>query len=790
MYSPMKFFNTLKIGLRNLLRERFYTFLNILGFACGITVFAFVSIYVIDQYLYDRVHEDADRIYRLEAYAEAGDWALTGTMQGPYLKDNYPEVEEMLRVNSYMFSQSDVMVGDEPFHIPDIIIADTTFFDFFRTEFIRGNPRFALTDKYSLVITRRQAENMFGHTDVVGQTVNMMGQLPLKITGVIENPTHTHLPFEAVAPIVLWEDFSNDEDVLNSFGQWNNFTFLRLQPGVNIKELEEKINERFKQLLFDMIGGEMQLDYYLRPLTDIYFANEVTFQPSVNLGNRRTVNAFALIAVFVLGIAVINFVNLSTARAFNRSKEVGIKKLLGGTRPQLIFQFLAESVLTTAIAVLLSLALLEFLFPSFRDLTGTNLHLMDLGLPLAVLVIVLGVLLVGFLSGIYPSFYLTSFQPAAVLKGQKIPGKGGSLFRKLLIVFQFGVSVALVSGTIIVFQQIAHMKNQPLGFEAGNVVFFDFDPSDRKEAFREAAREHPDVLEVSFSNAVPGGVQWQDGVEVNGVRKQVNFLPVHANFLSMLGIEPIAGRHFDPDIRSEHREVAIINEYAVNYLELEGSYDEVIGKEVKDIKIVGIVPDFYFNSPHQALGPLVVYWDEFTSFKASVKISGHNTPEVMNHLEALNREFMPHRTFRAEFLDTFFNRHYADDERFGTIVLLFAVFALLIACLGLFGLASYMVGQRTREVSIRKVMGAASLRIYALLLKDFLLLVAIGFILAVPVVWFFMGKWLGTFPYAIQISITPFLLGGLFAMVITILTVSYHALRLSKTNPAEALKYE
>ena len=786
----MKLFYPFKIGLRSLLRERFYTLLNILGFAGGLTVFVFVSIYVIDQYLYDRVHDDADQLFRLEASMDAGDWALTGTMHGPYLKENYPEVEDMLRINSLLLSKTDVMVEERPYHIPDIIIADTTFFDFFRAEFIHGNPDQALGDKYSLVITRRQAENMFGHTDVIGETVNMMGRMPMQVTGVIENPSHTHLPYEAIAPLVLWEDFSQSEDVLYSFGQWNNFTFLRLKPGVGIRELEEKINGSFKPLLAEMIGGEMEIEYYLRPLKDIYFADEVAFQPPVKMGNRNTVNAFALIALFVLGIAVINYVNLSTARAFNRSREVGVKKLLGSTRPQLMFQFLVESVLTTALAVLLSLALLEIFFPDFRNLTGANLHLMDLGLPLAALVIAMGILLVGFLSGIYPSIYLTAFQPAAVLKGQKIPGTGGGLFRKLLIVFQFGVSVALVSGTIIVFQQIAHMKDQPLGFEPNNVVFFDFDRFDRKDAFREAAMEHPDVLEVSFSSAVPGGVQSQDGIEVNGVHKQVNYMSVHANFLELLGIEPVAGRHFDSGLRAEHQQAVIINEYAVNYLELEGSYDEVIGQEIKGARIVGIVPDFYFNSPHQALGPLVIFWNEQFSFQASVKMSGNNTPEVLSHLETLNYEFMPHRTFRAQFLDTFFNRHYADEERFGTIVMLFAVFALLIACLGLFGLASYMLGQRLREVSIRKVLGAASIRIYALLLKDFLLLVAVGFIVAVPVVWFFMDNWLGTFPYATHIGMTPFLLGGLFAAVITILTVSYHAWKLSRTNPAEALKYE
>ena len=786
----MKLFHTFKIGLRSLLRERFYTLLNILGFACGVTVFVFVSIYVIDQYLYDRVHDDADKIFRLEASMDAGDWALTGTMPGPYLKENYPEVEDMLRINSLLLSQTDVMVKERPYHIPDIIIADTTFFDFFSAEFIHGDPARALSDKYSLVITRRQAENMFGHTDVIGETVNMMGRMSMQVTGVIENPSHTHLPYEAIAPLVLWEDFSPSEDVLYSFGQWNNFTFLRVKPGVNIRELEEKINGSFKPLLAEMVGGEMEIDYYLRPLQDIYFADEVAFQPPVKMGNRSTVNAFALIALFVLGIAVINYVNLSTARAFNRSREVGVKKLLGGTRPQLMFQFLVESVLTTAVAVLLSLALLEIFFPDFRDLTGANLHLMDLGLPLAALVLAMGVLFVGFLSGVYPSIYLTAFQPAAVLKGQKIPGRGGGLFRKLLIVFQFGVSVALVSGTIIVFQQIAHMKDQPLGFEPDNVVFFDFDRFDRKDAFRDAALEHPDVLEVSFSSAVPGGVQSQDGIEVNGVHKQVNYMSAHASFLELLDIKPVAGRHFDPGLRAEHQQVVIINEYAVNYLELEGSYDEVIGQEIKGARIVGIVPDFYFNSPHQALGPLVIFWDEQFSFKASVRMSGNNTPAVLNHLETLNYEFMPHRTFRAQFLDTFFNRHYADEERLGTIVMLFAVFALLIACLGLFGLASYMLGQRLREVSIRKVLGAASARIYLLLLKDFLLLVAVGFLVAVPVVWFFMDSWLSTFPYATRIGVTPFLLGGLFAVVITILTVSYHAWKLSRTNPAEALKYE
>lgn len=790
----MNLFYTFKIGLRNFLRHRFYSFLNILGFACGITVFVFVSLFVVDQYLVDRTHSHRGQIFRLEGEMELGSWAVTGTLHGPYLQENYPEVEKVLRVNTYLFSAVDIIVDDEAFHVPDIVLADTTFFDFFPFEFLAGSREHALTDKYSIVITRKQAENIFGHLDVVGKTINMMGRLPLQITGVIENPTHTHLPFEGITPMVLLEDFHNRPNVLYEYDSWNNITFLWLRKGTNIQELEVKINDSFRPMLEELaglVGVEEQKDYYLRPLQDIYFAEEVAFEPSIRKGDRRSVNSFALIALFILVIAGINFINLSTARAFVRSKEVGVKKLLGSTRQQLILQFLMEAIMVTAFAVLLSTLFIDLLHPFFYDLTDTNFRLSDLPLTINVLIVIAAVLLVGFLSGIYPSFYLTTFQPAAVLKGQKMPmAGGGSFFRKSLIVFQFAISIALISATIIVFDQIAYMKNRSLGMEMDNVLFFDFDPVHRKGSFKNQLLEHPDIIAVSYANAPPGAIRSQNSGEVNGERRQYIYLGGHAGLLPLLGVNLVVGDYFNPELRSDLGKVIVLNERAVRAFGFQGPYQEVVGQEIFGKRIVGVVPDFHFNSPHDAMLPLVIGWDEDYSFKALVKTSGVNTPEVMAYLQSVSREFMPHRAFRPQSLDVFYNRHYASEELFGIIVLTFSLFAILIACLGLFGLASYMTGQRTKEVSVRKVLGASVSGLYGLLLKDFLLLVAIGFLIALPVVWYLMGQWLATFPYQTSLTVWPFIASGFISVLLTVLTISYHAYKISLVNPAWALKYE
>jgi putative ABC transport system permease protein len=782
----MDFLAVLKISIRNLLKQPFYSFLNIIGFGCGITVFAFVSIYVVDQHMYDRWVGDKDVIYRLEA----GDWAITGTLQGPYVKERVAGIEDVLRVDVNWFSNADVMYDDQLYSVPKMIMADSTFFDFFPMEFIAGTPDNALSDNFSIVLTRSQAEVVFGHTDVIGETLHLLGRTSVVVTGVIENVRYSHIPINAIIPFALMADMRGDPEVLNTFGAWNYFTFLKLHPGADVQEVERAINEVLSAYLSDLAAREMEMNYFLRPLSDIYFADQIAWESPIKHGSRRSVNAFSLIAFFVLFIAVINFINMSTARAFTRSKEVGVRKLLGSTRQKLIWQFLTESVITTALSVLLALLLVEWVLPHFNSLAGTTFRMSDVSWPYIVLVLAGGTLLVGLLSGIYPAAYLTAFQPVAVLKGQKTRGRKGLLFRKVLIVFQFAVSIALIASTILVSQQIKHMKEQQLGFDKEDLIYFDINFRDRKEALRQRILEHPNVMEVSFSNSVPGNVNWQESSMVNGVRKQYTFWPVHADFLSLLDVNPLAGRHFDPDMRSEHRNTIMINETAINFLELQGSYEEIVGQDFEGRRIVGILPDFHYNSLHHNIAPLVVFWDEDRSYMVTVKTNGHNMPEVVEHLEKARHEFMPNRHFRSFYLDMAFDQLYQDEEQFGNIMMLFAAFAIFIASLGLFGLASFLAAQRTREVSIRKVVGASTMRIYVLLLKDYLLLVGIGFLLAVPPTWFFMEKWLSSFAYQIEGGLAPFLLAGMFAIVLTALTVSFHTMRVSMANPADALKYE
>ncbi len=782
----MDFFTLAKISVRNLLKQRFYAFLNILGFALGITVFFLVCIYVYDQYLVDRWNDQQDRIYRLEQ----GDWAITGTFQGPYLKEQVAGIDQVLRVDLNWFKNADILIEEQLFSIPEVIMADSTFFDFFPLRFIEGSSQNALTEPHSIVLTRSQALVLFGHQEVVGQVVTLLGRVPLKVTGVIEDVRYTHLHFNAILPFPLIAEFVTDTNVLNEFGAWNYFTFLKLNEQAEAQEVEATSRKILNDYVKENSSDPREMDYFFRPFSDIYFADQIAHEAPVRHGSRRTVKAFSLIALFVLLIAMINFMNMSTARAFTRAREVGVRKLLGSSRNMLMSQFLVESVITTAVAVLLAVQLVLWILPDFNSLAGTSFQLADMGWLNVSLLILTGTLIIGFLSGIYPAFYLTAFQPVMVLKGHKTLGKRGLLFRKTLIVFQFAVSIALIAATLIVFGQIGYMKNQQLGFDKNGVIYFEINFHDRKEAFRQELLAHPQVLEVSFSNTIPGSVNWQESTRVNGVSKQFTFWPVHAGYLTLLDVHPVAGRHFDSSLRSEMGKVIMINETAIHFFELEGSYDQILGQEIIGRRIVGILPDFHYNSLQQKIAPLVVCWDENRSYIASVKTTGHNMPQVAAFLGEVREQYAPNRFFRHFYLDEAYDKYYQGEEQFGGIMVGFSAFAIFIACLGLFGLASYMTAQRTREVSIRKIIGAGMMRIYFMLLKDFLLLVAIGLVLAVPTVLLVMNRWLSGFAYQQQITSWPFVVAGLLAMGITILTISFHAFRVMRTNPAEALRNE
>jgi putative ABC transport system permease protein len=775
-----------RISIRNLVRQKFYTLINVLGFGLGISVFAFVCIYVIDQHMYDRWIDKRDHIYRLEA----DDWAIQGTFQGPYLAERIPGIEETCRIDLFTLKEADFRVGDQLVPVGEVIMADSNFFELFPARFLAGLPETALSEPRSIVLTRRQSEILFGTIDAVGQTVQYRSQYTFQVTGVIEDMRHFHIPLNAIVPFHFMAEITGNPESLRRFDGWNYFTFFLMHPTADIKETEERINQTIGDYFMELAGEDFPLTYHLRPLPEIFFAEDFAHEPPIRHGSHSTVQSFALLAIIVLVIAVINFINLSTARAASRSKEVGVRKLLGSPRKKLIGQFLMESILTTAMAVLIALVVVETFLPRFNSMAGTVFVTSDLGLGVILAFLLAGILLVGFLSGIYPAMYMTAFQPLSTLKGERTRGKKGVLFRKILIVFQFTVSIALIAATMLVNEQISFMKNQELGFESENVLYFMGPPNSRKESFKSAILEHPDVLDVSFSNAVPGYITWQDGASVDGMRKQHTFLPVHHNYLKMMGVDPIAGRHFDPDLRSEHLQVIMLNETAVNYFELKGSYEEVLGQEINGRRIIGIIPDFHFNSLQQQIGPLVVCWYEGVSQRVSVKTAGGRTTGLMEHLEEVFYSFMPDRHFQPYSLEQEFNRNYQEEERFGYIILVFSGFAIFIACLGLFALASYMAEQRSREIAVRKVLGASMFRIISMLLKEFYILVGIGFLIGAPLAWILMQRWLNSFAYRTDMDIIPIIIGGLVAMLITTISVSYHAVRVSLANPSDALKYE
>jgi putative ABC transport system permease protein len=781
----MMFAQHLKTSLRSLWSQKFYTVLNVLGFGLGITVFVLVCVYILDQYMYDRGVPDREHIYRMEA----GEWALTGTLQGPMMAGQVPGIEGFCRIDLFSMSRPDVFVGEELHRLSQVMMADSTFFDFFPVTFLAGVPETALSDPHSLVLTRTEAMKVFGTTDVVGRMVTHRS-VPLQITGVIEDVRYLHLPFSALVPFPLLSELFNRPGMMNEFGSWNYFTFFKLNPHADPEEVEARMNGLIQEYFAEWTGEQFPMTYSLRPLPEVFFHDEVMHEAPIIHGSRSAVNSFLALALFVLAIAVINFMNLATARAATRSKEVGVRKLLGSTRLALVGQFLLESLLVTAMAVLIALILVELFLTDFNQLAGTVFRLGDLGAGPLIALFLGGTVLVGLLSGIYPAFYLTAFQPVSALKGERTRGKRGAFFRKALIVFQFTVSIALVAATVTVYRQIHFMKSQELGFRKENTIILDAPGTSRKEAFKTALQELPGVLEVSFSNAVPGSITWQNSEMVNGIRKQYTFLPAHADYLSLLGVSPIAGRDFDPSLRSELDRVVIINETSVNYFELGDDYNDVLGKEIEGRRIIGIVPDFHYNSLHQPIGPLVICWNERHALRASVRHAGHDLPGLTARLEALHREFMPGRSFMPLHLSAEFDRHYRQEERFGKIVLLFSGFAVFIACLGLFGLASFMAGQRSREIAVRKVLGAGVLRISFMMLKDFYILAGIALAVATPLAWYFMDNWLSSFPYHAGVGALPFVLGGLLAFAVTTLSVSYHAIRVSLANPSEALKYE
>ncbi len=786
--------NYLRIALRTLRRQPGYAALNVTGLAVGVACCLFLLLFVRDELSYDRFHEDADAVYRVNMVVPQLDAtiAISPNIVAPLLRREFPEVETTTRIEAH---GGVVRAGGRIFDDNRFYFADSTFFEVFDGfELLAGNAQTALTRPNTVVLTESTAEKFFGDTDPVGQTIIRNNDQEFEVTGVMADvPTNSHFRFDFLASFASREHWANNEQ----WGSANFFTFIRLPSATAAAPLQAKIDAFIAER---RSAGEHSRILTLQPLPDIHLASDIAYDIDAT-GDMTYVIGFTTVALLILLIACINYMNLATARAGQRAKEVGLRKSLGAFRGQLVGQFFSESALLTLAGLGLAVALVGIGLPWFNELSGKALTFGTLAEPGLVALIVSIFLVVSVVAGSYPALYLSGFQPARVLRGRGTTSSGSSWLRKSLVVLQFGISAFLIAGTLVVMSQLRYLNAQQLGFDKEHLVVLPLSDSILQEqvtAMQNAITQSPAIVATTGINQVPGQLGWTSGFRTEGMGEDEGFLikglPSDPNVTDGLGLTLVAGRGFPatpPEPDSANYQF-VINETTVE--RLGWTPTEAIGRRVavdsRWGEVIGVAKDFHFRSLHEQIEPLAIWYDPGNVFHLAVRLAPGDTRAGMDHLEAVWGQFAAHRPFSYRFLDDVYDRLYRNEEQLGRIVSIFAFLAIFVACLGLFGLASFTAERRTKEVGVRKVLGATVPNLVLLLAKDFVALVAVAFVIAVPLVWFGLSQWLDGFAYRIGLGPEPFLIAGVLLFAIALLTVSTQALRAATTDPVKALRYE
>ena len=790
--------NYFKIAFRNIKKHKGYSFINILGLAVGIAVCSLIYLYVSHELSYDRYHSKSDRIYRVNIDHPRAHIALTPSMILPTSQQLFPEVETGVRLfNAGSFSPLVVSYENQVFEEQSVVYADSTLFDVFDFEMIAGSENNALKNPETVVLTKAMSQKYFGDEQAVGKTLMISGY-EFEVTGVIENvPENSHFKFDFFLSMSTRSGWSQLSD-----SEWraaNFYTYMVLQEGTDVSQFSKKVNAYIKEQLADNdFAAALSLEF--QPLENIHLYSEVTedIQPQSDIGY---ILAAIAIAIVVLIIACINYMNLATARSSLRAREVGIRKVLGSERNRLIGQFYGESAFLTTIAMGVSVLLVELFMPWFNQITGQSLSINYTSFRFWGMMLGAGVV-VTFFAGSYPALMLSSFKPVSVLKGGKAGG-GNVRLRKFLVVFQFAASIFLIISTMVVYQQIQFMQKKELGYKQDNVLVLTAyrDVENSFEAFRSEMQNVPGFIEAAMASDTPTNISAAYGPDVEGVDEGANYivngLRVTPEFIDALNMEIVAGRTFtEGDYtranQPEDNEYALlVNESAAASLGL--SADDIVGRTARisggEGPIIGVVKDFHFSSLHRPIEPLFIFpRDGFNKLLLSFDTS--DIASTLNETQQVWENMFPQYPFEHQFLDQEYNALYQQETRAGNIFTSFSIFAIFVACLGLVGLASFMVEQRTREIGVRKVLGATSTQVMTLFSKDFLILVAIGFLISVPLAWYVMSNWLQNFAYQIEIQWSLFFISGLVTMLIAFMTVSWQAVKAAKLDPAKSLRSE
>lgn len=800
--------NYLLIALRNMKRQMNYTIINLSGLAVGIAACIMILLYVQYELSYDKYLNDHERIFRISRYWLNADGKVNlhlGHLAPPFsplLKMDYEgTIEQSVRFLNF---NPIIKTEEKQFEEDGFFFADPEFLEVFSWEMLIGDPASALNEPYSIVLTKRMATKYFGDEEALGKTLNFNNTIDLKVTGIIQDlPDNSHMHPTMFAPMVLVEEYyGGHEQFMSAWGSNNFSTFVKLGEGVDPVAFESGLGAFFDKH-FDKPETGKASDFnklQLMNITDIHLHSHLDSEVEQN-GDIAFVSLFSIIAGFILVIACINYINLATARSARRSREVGIRKVLGAFRRRLIGQFLTESLLFAILALVIAYLLVSLLLPWFRDFSQRPLELNLISNQFLAGLLLAITLITGFVAGIYPALYLSAFKPASVLKKTSNKGGRGGL-RSALVVFQFFVSIVMLIGVGVVNDQLNYVKSKDLGFGKNRILVLPTSDEihEKYELVRNQLLQQQGIERVAYSSRIPSGrlLDSQGGnVEVNGEMKPLDFrlADVHTDFefLKTMEIPIIAGRDFNEELASDSSESFIINEAAVRAVGWPGN-DAAVGKKIsyggRSGYITGVVKDFHFESLKQEIAPIIFMITNGRYGAVVVKLAEDEEEKTLKYLQEQWSYLRPGYPFSYYFVDARFNELYEEDEKVGELVSYFSVVAIIVGILGLFGLASYTAEQRVKEIGVRKVMGATVSQILLLLSKGFTLLVVIGFLIAVPVAWFGMEQWLETFAYHGNISILSVLIAGLAAILIAWMTVGLQTLKAARTNPADTLRHE
>lgn len=801
-----------KTACRNITRHKGFSFINIAGLTLGLTACILIGLFVWDENQYDRFLKDGDQVYRIyNHYTNSDvseDRAAAPPMFATTLKQDFPEVEQTTRIlmqpENKILSES----GDKMVYEDKGFLVDSTFFEVFPLPFKSGTTQKALDDPSSVVISEEIAGIFFGNTDPVGKQL-LIDKTPFTVKGVfIKNPKF-HLQFDYLIPLSAAKI---QQERMQSWGWQQFYNYAKVKKGTDVALLESKFQADVKQksgdVMKEMGGANKPI---LQPLKKIHLYSANFKYDMAERGNITYVRALTLIAIFILLIACFNFINLATAQSLQRAKEVGVRKTIGAERKQLVFQFIGETVFLTFISVVIAILFALGLLPWLNDFTAKNISSGLFTNPLVLFLFILLALVVGILAGFYPALVLSNFKPLKVLKGTAASETQGKTpwLRHGLVVVQFSLSVLLIISAVVVFRQVNYLNNKDLGFKKDRIMFFPMrgDKMDKNtEAFKNELMQLPGVASVSIGYGFPGDAVAGDEIIVskNGqqVQQSATQLMVDYDYIKTLGLQLAAGRDFSKSMGTDKDHAWIINETAVKQLGF-GSPQEALGKtllwhvwnnknpdSLKTGQVIGVVKDFNYKSLYDKVETTVLQIFPDAAWKVAVKIKAADMASAITGVKKTWKEFTPDYPIEYKFLDDNFDQMYHSEEKLKSLLWIFTAIAIFVGCLGLFGLAAYTAERRKKEVGIRKVLGASSAGVVMLLSKDFIKLVLISLLIASPVAWYFMNRWLEDFAYRINISWGVFILAGSLTIIIALVTVSLQAIKAAVANPVESLRNE